>query len=193
MPHPLQQLLSWFDRIGFRPATTRHDVRGFRVSVDNPRRDIRTLDILERLDGALALIDQYTPHYARHMRRDFAGIVVRRFPCRGAFFPDSRLCLVELTFTVNRDFTLAQVAATILHEGMHARLHAVGVALTDDDRARQERFCRRGEIEFGRLVPGGSVVIARAESSLEGSDEEVAPAIDWQLAAERIREADRGK
>jgi len=116
---------------------------------------------------------------------------VQRYACRGAFFPDQRICLVELTFTVNPDFTAAQVAATILHEGMHARLHALGFPLEMEDRARQERFCRRAEVEFGRLVPNGAAVIERALGTLAQSDDDVAPVIDEQLAAERIREVDR--
>jgi hypothetical protein len=60
-----------------------------------------------------------------------------------------------------------------------------------EDRARQERFCRRAEIEFGRLVPDGGPVIERAEWTVEQSDEDVAPVIDPQIAARRIREVDQ--
>ncbi|HEY3934357.1 MAG TPA: hypothetical protein VGL65_07020 [Gemmatimonadales bacterium] len=170
--------------------TTKHVIRGFDVVVVNTRSDIRTDDVLRRLDAAVGLIDQYTPHYARHLRRDFAGILVERYPCRGAFFPDSRTCMVELTFTVNPDFSDAQVASTILHEGMHARLFALGASLELDQRARQERFCRRAEIEFGKLVPDGEAVVARASGMLTHADSEVAPEIDWTVAARRVAEAD---
>jgi hypothetical protein len=60
-----------------------------------------------------------------------------------------------------------------------------------EDRARQERFCRRAEIEFGKLVPGGERVVERAQWTSDLSDEEVAPDIDPRLAEERIAEADR--
>ena len=60
-----------------------------------------------------------------------------------------------------------------------------------DDRARQERFCRRAELELGALVPGGERVIERARETLELSDAEVAPEIDPVLAARRIAEVDR--
>jgi hypothetical protein len=82
--------------------------------------------------------------------------------------PAQRACLVELTFTVNRDFTASQIAATILHEAMHARLHSLGFPLEMADRARQERFCRRAEIEFGRAVPDGAPIVERALATLEG-------------------------
>src|SRR4029079_17864057 len=97
--------------------------------------------------------------------------------------------MVELTFVVNRSFSLAQVASTILHEGMHARLHAMGRAL--DDSPAQERFCREAEIAFGERVPGGEPVVERARAALELADAEIAPVIDPALAARRVADADR--
>jgi hypothetical protein len=96
-----------------------------------------------------------------------------------------------LTFTVNPDFSDAEVAASILHEAMHARLDALGFPLEMADRARQERFCRRAEMEFGALVPDGDRVVERARWTSALTDEEVAPEIDPRLAAERIAEVDR--
>ncbi|HXQ77893.1 MAG TPA: hypothetical protein VN797_06790, partial [Gemmatimonadaceae bacterium] len=122
---------------------------------------------------------------------DFSYIVVQRFACRGAYFHEQRACLVELTFTVNREFSDAEVAATILHEAMHARLHALGFPLEMEDRARQERFCRRAEIEFGSLVPDGRKVVERAQWTAALDDDEVAPVVDPRLAAQRIAEVDR--
>ena len=170
---------------------TRHHIRGFDVIVRNTRPDIATEAVVGSLERAVGLIDEVTPHYGRHLRRDFAGLLVERYACRGAYFPDRRLCMVELTFCVNPAVTPPEISATILHEGMHARLHALGFPLEMSDRARQERFCRRAEIEFGLLVPGGQVVIDRALAALELADEEVAPVIDSRLAARRIVEADR--
>jgi len=185
----LQRLLEAL--FGGQSPISRHDLLGIPVVVNNTRPDIRTPDVLTRLDRSLRLIRDYTPHYFRHLQRDFDHIVVQRFACRGAYFHEQRACLVELTFTVNPDFSDAEVAATILHEAMHARLDALGFPLEMDDRARQERFCRRAEIELGRLVPQGDRVVARAQWTSELSDEEVAPVIDPVLAARRIAEADR--
>jgi hypothetical protein len=172
-------------------APTTHEVLGIPVVVYNTRPDIDTNAVIARLERSLSLIERYVPHHFRHLRRDFAYIIVQRFACRGAYFHEQRACLAELTFTVNPDFTDAEVAATILHEAMHARLDALGFPLEMEDRARQERFCRRAEIEFGALVPGGERVIERAQWSSDLSDEEVAPVIDPRLAAQRIAEVDR--
>lgn len=172
-------------------AISRHEVLGMPTIVENTRPDISTTEVVTRLEAALALIDRYVPHHFRHLRRDFAFIVVKRFPCRGAYFHDQRACLLELTFSVNPEFSDGQRAATILHEAMHARLHALGFPLEMDDRARQERFCRRAEIEFGSLVPDGGSIVARALATSELTDDEVAPTIDPALAARRIAEVDR--
>ena len=171
--------------------TSRHEVRGIPVVVENTRPDIDTADVLARLDRTLELIERVVPHHFRHIKRDFAYIAVKRFACRGAYFHEQRACLVELTFTVNPQFSDAEVAATILHEAMHARLHQLGFPLEMEDRARQERFCRRAEIEFGLLVPDGDRVVQRAQWSADQSDEDVAPVIDPRLAAQRIAEVDR--
>ncbi len=193
-PRSLRRTLERFFHSAARQlATRRFHVGGLPVSVLNTRPDIDTRDVLRRLGQALELIDRHTPHYGRHLRRDLRGIVVTRYACRGAFLPNTRTCLVELTFTVNPAISIAQIAATILHEGMHARLQALGFPAEMTDRARQERFCRRAEIELGRLVPDGEgqPVVERALASLELSDEEVAPGVDPRVAAERIARADR--
>ena len=176
----------WLERQG----TVARTIRGIPVVVENTRPDVSTDEVLARLDGALALIERHQPSNFRRMRRDFARILSKRYPCRGAYIPAERTCLVELTFTVNPAFTLPQVAATILHEAMHARLDRMGVRSELVSRAREERFCRRAEIEFGQAVPGGEAVVERALATLAGADEEVAPAIDWALASERVARAD---
>ncbi len=173
------------------PRVTRHTVAGIPIIVENTRSDIDTNDVTARLERCLSLIERYAAHHFRHLKKDFAYIVVKRFACRGAYFHEQQACLVELTFTVNPSFSDAEVAATILHEAMHARLHQLGFPLEMEDRARQERFCRRAEIEFGLRVPGGECVVERAQWTSTLSDEEVAPEIDPRLAAQRIAAVDR--
>jgi hypothetical protein len=59
-----------------------------------------------------------------------------------------------------------------------------------DSHAREERLCRRAELEFGLAVPDGGVVVERARQSLALSDREVAPAVDWAEAARRVARID---
>ena len=173
--------------------TTSGTVRGLSVVVVNTRPDIDTGQALARLDAALALIERYQPWRLRRLRRDLARIGVRRFPCRAAFFPGSRTCLIELTFVGSGRHTEAEVAASIVHEGVHARLYAAGVAGYLGNEAREERLCRQAELELGLALPdeAGAVVVRRARESLALADVDVAPAVDWALAARRVAEADR--
>jgi len=170
-----------------------YDVRGFSVFVENTRPDIATPVVLERLGDALELIERTQPWRLAHMRRDLSRFVVIRYPCRGAFFPQTRECMTELTFIARRDITAAPVASSILHEGMHARVHGMGVHPESKDPAREERLCRRVELEFGLALPEelGAPVVERARASLELADSDVAPSIDWRVAMERQAAIDR--
>jgi hypothetical protein len=176
-------------------ATVSRVIRGIRVDVMNTRPDIDTEHVFRRADAVLALVERYQPWRVHHLRRDLASILVKRFACRGAYFPDLRACLLELTFIVNPSFSDAQVAATLVHEGMHARLDQFcehfGVPPFPHQRARHERICRRAELEFGLAVPDGGPVVQRAMESLALEDEEVAPEVDWGEASRRIAQVDR--
>ncbi len=172
-------------------SVERHEIFGVRVDVLNTRADIETPVVLERLTEALGLIATYQPWRLRHLQRDIRAIRVERFACRGAFIPTDNVIITELTFLARRDISAAPVASSIVHEGIHARVHAMGVKRTHD-MAREERLCRRAELAFGRALPDalGAPVIERALASLSLDDRDVAPVVDWQEAQRRSAEAD---
>jgi hypothetical protein len=174
------------------PRIETRTVRGIRVAVENTRPDIATEDVLARLDEALALIERHQPWRLAHLRRDLAEIRVVRWPCRGAYLPAERACITELTFLARRDITAAPVASSIVHEGVHARVHVAGVRAEGRDLAREERLCRRAELAFGLALPPelGAPVVERARESLALADAEVAPAIDWRVAMARQEAVD---
>ena len=175
-----------------QPRRVRRTVRGIEVVLENTRPDISDEDVFARMDEVLALIERYAPARLRRLRQDIAGIDVKRYACRGAFFGDTRRVMTELTFIVNRDFSIAEIASSLLHEGVHARVHAAGVFRTAVTLAKEERLCRRTELWWGQTVPNGEKVVERALASLELGDRDVAPSIDWAEAARRVREVDRG-
>lgn len=176
------------------PVETFH-LHGIPVVVDNTRPDIVTRDVVDRLAEALDLIHAHQPWRLRHLQRDLEYFLVVRFPCRGAYFPEERACMTELTFLNRRDITAAPVASSIIHEGIHARVDRMGVSRTNRDRAREERLCRRAELDFGLSLPPtlGAPVIQRARESLMLADQDVAPEIDWAEARRRQDAVDKGQ
>jgi hypothetical protein len=157
-------------------------LRGVPVWFLNDRADIDDAHLARRFDEALALVEGYAPWAMRRLRRDVAHVWVRRWPNRGIFFGDTRVMVIDTTFVVNPDFVPAQVAATIVHEGVHARVTAMGVARTPATIAREERLARRAELRFGAQAPGGAAVVERARAILAMDDAAVAPRIDLAKA-----------
>jgi hypothetical protein len=178
------------ERGGEMVLTEHRVVHGLPVRIMNTRPDIQTEQVVERLTAALDLISTYAPRRYRRLSTDLAGLVVERFPCRGAFFPESRECLVELTFTVNPRHTLAEIAASIVHEATHARVAHWCGGPRPEQRAREERLCRRAELELGLTLPDGAIVVQRAQDSLTLADRDVAPLVDWTEAARRVAQVD---
>jgi hypothetical protein len=190
----IRRLANWLSaqltNPGQTPSVDQRVVHGLPVRVVNTRPEIPTAQVISRLTAALDLIATYTPSRYRRLRKDFAGFVVQRFACRGAFFPVSCECLVELTFTVNPKHGLPEIAASIVHEATHARVARMCGTLAPEFHAREERLCRRAELELGLALPDGAVVVQRARASLALGDREVAPEVDWAEAARRVAEAD---
>jgi hypothetical protein len=190
----IRRLVDWLSgqltKPGEAPSAERRVVHGVPVRVVNTRPDIPTDQVINRLSAALDLIATYGPSRYRRLRKDFAGFVVQRFACRGAFFPASRECLVELTFTVNPRDGIPEIAASIVHEATHARVARMCGTLAPELHAREERLCRRAELELGLALPDGAVVVQRARASLTLGDREVAPDVDWAEAARRVADAD---
>ena len=183
----------WSDAVAAAKERLNTDVRtirGVRITVVNSRPDIDTEHVFEKLDGALGVIERYQPHRLRRFRHDVRGIIVKRFACRAAFFGETRECLIELTFAGEGKFSDAQVAASIVHEGVHARLLTMGLSGHPGCQAREERLCRNAELELGLAVPDGQAVIERAMASLSLDDVDVAPNVDWRIAAQRVADAD---
>lgn len=183
-----------------------HKVKGIVVEVRNTREDIASADVLSRLEEALSLIAEYSPRIFKRLLTDVRIIRIERFPTRGAYLPDERVILSELTFLARRDISAAPVASSILHECTHARIHSFRMALgaashqrNDAEMrqlmAREERLCRKAELEFGMSLPSelGKPVIERALASLSLADADVAPTIDWRLAMARQDAVDRGQ
>src|SRR3954469_11292077 len=115
-------MLDWLKRAISDPQPDTRVIDGIRVDVLNTVADVSTERVFRRAEAVIGRVRQYQPWRLAHIRRDIAGIVVIRYACRAAYFPDTRLCMLELTFMANDQFSDSQVAASFVHEGKHARL-----------------------------------------------------------------------
>jgi hypothetical protein len=185
----LERILRW----GRARLTTEHQIEGFSVLYENLRPDIDESIVLERFVEALKLIQATQPWRFAHMRRDVTQFWIVRYPVRGMFSPASRTVMTELTFLARRDIGPATVASSILHEAVHARIHAMNLRPESRHRDREERICRRAELAFGLALPPevGAPVVARAQESLDAPAGELDFPIDWQAAQKGMLAADR--
>src|SRR5215217_9340696 len=157
----LRRFTAWLERRIERTLTRERTVHGLRVTVYNRRADIDEAQLFERTEAALDLIARVDPRRFRRLCRDFAVLHVRRGYTRGAFYHDSRACVLDNTFVANTGFSITEVAACIVHEAMHARVTAMVSRRvpSDEARAHEERICRKAEIAFAERAPDGAAVI----------------------------------
>lgn len=161
------------------------DILGWPVLIEHDGPESDTLAMVERLQRVIQLATAAVPEHMAAVREHVTLIRVTRFPCRGAFLPGSGELIVELTFLADPARLDAEIGATLVHEGEHARLRGTGLA-AELSSADEERACREVELAFGARVPGGERVLERARAALELADGDVAPTVDWQEAWRRV-------
>lgn len=154
-------------------ATERRQMHDIEVWVLNDHEHASTEAMFDKVAAALDLIASVQPWRVRAMRQDFARIFVRQNTGTRAMFEHVGNCVLDTFFVAN--FTPAQVASSIVHEGVHARLRRGGRVVPRDLIAWEERQCRKAELGFGLRIPDGAAVVERARNSLALSDADVAP------------------
>ena len=156
-----------------RASSERRRIHGLDVWIVNDGEFATTEELFRRIEAALQLVADHTPWRLRAMRRDFARILLVRQDGVRAMFDLMRNCSLDTYFVAT--FAPEQVASSIVHEGVHARLRRGGRQVPRDLIAWEERLCRKAEVAFGRRIPGGEAVVLRARAALAGSDAEIAP------------------
>lgn len=142
-------------------------------------------ELYARVDAALELIERHSPWRMRRVRTDVPRIwLYRQAYTRASYRYDARAAILDTYFVMHHP--PEAVAASIVHEAVHARL---GKHAFERTRAWEERMCRRAEVDLGRHLPNGAAVIARAQAAYEASDEDVAPAVDWKEAGREQQRA----
>jgi hypothetical protein len=183
----MQEVTARAEEARVRSASERRRMHGIEVWVMNDGLHASTGAMFDKIAAALDLVAAVQPWRIGGMQRDFSRIFVRQNTGCRAMFDLERSCVLDTYFVAA--FAPAQVASSIVHEGVHARLRRGGRTVPADLIAWEERLCRKAELGFGLRVPGGEAVVERARGALALSDAEVAP-----LAGNiRLRETRRGR
>ena len=81
-------MLDWLKRAAPDPQPESRVIDGIRVDVLNTREDVSTERVFRRAEAVIARVGRYQPWRLAHIRRDIAGIVVMRYACRAAYYPE---------------------------------------------------------------------------------------------------------
>ena len=107
-----------------------------------------------KLTLALALMRENDPRRFAYLKRDVKRILVfGDSTCRGRWWQDFELCELTDNYVLDKETMPAQVASTLAHEAMHARLYRWGIGYEEERRVRVERICFKASAAFARRLP----------------------------------------
>jgi hypothetical protein len=184
VPVSLRAAISlWAERLVIAMADRRH-LHGIRLAVTTSV-GTDSDNLFGRIDQALAVIENAQPRRLVQAKRYFRIIWIRRFALhRAAYAHRLRACILDTAFVADCSFQPEQIAASIVHETIHARLEQCGFPYTWQNKARIERICRRAELDFGLHLRDGEAVIARAVDHLALDDSTLTGTLEAQRHAE---------
>ena len=140
-----------------------------------------------RLLAAFDLIQKHAPVRYAQVTRDVARVLVSGAPwARGSFCPASRICELDFEWVIDTSTPPEAVAATLIHEAQHARLHRLGFDYTPEIRPRIERLCHRSARNFARRVGDGQWLVDQLNRQLDRDPHVYSPAGRWEAKAEAL-------
>jgi hypothetical protein len=123
---------------------------------------------LDRVEAALCLIKTHDRLRYDRLLRDLERVWVAVLPgTLGVYNEALKACELDPRHVLDEDASAEMIAATIVHEATHARLHGAGIAYDEAQRARIEAVCARRELAFARKLPNGERVRRGAEYLLD--------------------------
>jgi len=156
------------DRFYFRAiwrSTHRRNLQRIRTAALTDREEAALC--FGRIDEALTLLDKSDPITLARLRKYCDGILVFGTETfRLAHWNKSaRLCVITLPHVTSPNTTGADLALTLAHESMHARLGALGARYVEGGRAHLEVLCAMAELASARRLAEPRLV-QRTEAKL---------------------------
>jgi hypothetical protein len=143
-----------------------HAVSGLPVRILWPSEEERSI-ALAKVAEALDLVVRYDPRRFARILDDVAGILLfGEVGALGTWHYELGLIQLQLAYVVDPSTTAAEVAVTVVHEAMHARLSRRGFAYSPECRQRIEAVCCRAEIAFASRLPDATELVQDAERNL---------------------------
>ena len=176
----------WFLRFVFA-AMTKRVIQGVRVGILLPNRAERGV-MFPKIAEAFDLLARHDPRRLARFQKDVAQVAVELTVSGcGEWVSSVRRVRLDFEYVKAATTTPLHVAATLVHEGTHARLNRLGFAYREAQRSRIEAVCFRSEISFLRRVPGAEALIEDAERQLARDPEYLTNAafLDRQVATLR--------
>jgi len=142
-------------------AAPQRNLQGFVLACVTVGGDCETF--FTKCSEALALMRTVAPRRFHRMQRD---VRIVGLSSRGASYYERLLKAIFLDVDVLKSDVPA-IAATIVHEATHARLHRSRVRAYSAERDRHERICIAAEIDFASRLPDSADLVARLRRSAE--------------------------
>ena len=142
-------------------------VDGIRIANGDWADDDAHLAALRRIADALELIRSVDRRRYARLTQDVRRIIlIPQLGTPAAFIPSRRAVTVGPEYVTNA--SLPKLAMTLVHEATHARLHAAGIGIEEEIRARLERVCVEQEAQFAEaLGPQHAHLAAKARQRLD--------------------------
>ncbi len=145
-------------------------VAGFDARAFGPD-DQERAQITAKLVAALELLQRHAPTRLAALRRDLPRIWVGPTHSLAKCIYGASMCLLRFEYVTDDHTTPRQLAMTLVHEGMHARLLRADIPYDERCRRRVERLCVLAEVIFARRLPDARADVSDAEERLDRSDE----------------------
>jgi hypothetical protein len=143
----------------------RHDLFGIEVRVllaDRAELEI----VLVKLREAFDLLRTHDSRRFAQLRKGVRYIWVGATHNTAEYWVDLNMCVLQFDYVLSAKTSAADLAQTLVHEAMHARLHRLGFGYEEHERDRIERICVRAEIDFVERLSGEASLVADAERRL---------------------------
>lgn len=114
---------------------------------------------LDKLRSGLALLRRFHPRALRDMQCLLPRMLITAIAAVAQCVDSQGLCLIDRDVLESDYMTAERLAATLVHEIMHARLSRAGFVYSRSNKIRIERLCVKAELLLASRIPNGGAIV----------------------------------